>query len=116
MGTRLNRAKGVLEDAWSKLAHDQADRTGLSAARVASSIKNGVHEDVVALQLNKNQTRNNPSNPVTFTGDDVLAVTKFFEANKRRVAYTGPQAAKIDQVQAELDQGEQIDTEGGLTC
>jgi hypothetical protein len=116
MGTRLKRAKGVLEDTWSKVAHDQADRTGLSALRVATSLKKGVHEDVVALQLNRNQKQNNPAAPITFTGDDVLAVKKFYEANKRRVAYTGPQAVEIDQNQAVLDKGEQIDTEGGLTC
>lgn len=116
MGTRLKRAKGVLEDSWSKVAHDQADRTGLSALRVATSLKKGVHEDVVALQLNKNQKQNNPFAPITFTGDDVLAVKKFYEANKRRIAYTGPQAAEIDQIQAELNEGGQVDAEGGLTC
>jgi len=102
---QVGRAKGALQDTWSKLAHDPADRAGLSAARIASSLEKGVHEEVLALQLNKNQEANNPTNPMKFTGQDVVAVAKFFAANRSRVAYTGAQAAELDYVQTTLDKG-----------
>ncbi len=103
MGKRAELAKGIAVDAWGKLAHDQADITGLSAARVAKSLKNNVHPDVVALQINKGQERNNRNDPLVFTGDEMKTVAKFFEANRRRVAYTSIQAAQIDSNQEALE-------------
>ncbi|WP_296277351.1 hypothetical protein [Pseudomonas sp. UBA7530] len=103
MGKKTELAKGLVGDAWSKLAHDQADRTGLSAKRVSDSLDKGVHPDVVALQVNKNQEANNPADPLTFTGDEMKVIAKFHMANKRRPAYTGAQAAVLDSNQAALD-------------
>lgn len=103
MGKQFDRARGALEDSWSKMAHDQGDRTGLSASRIARSLERGVHEDVLALQLNKNQEANNPADPITFTGQEVLVVAKFFAANRSRVAYTGAQAAELDNNQVALE-------------
>lgn len=114
MGKKIDLAKGVAGDAWSKLVHDQADRTGLSAARVANSLDNGVHPDVVALQVTKNQETNNPADPLAFTGEEMKTVAKFHKANKRRVAYTGVQAAEIDSNQAALDEAGSTEPDGAL--
>ncbi|WP_122435430.1 hypothetical protein [Pseudomonas viridiflava] len=114
MGKKIDLAKGMAGDAWSKLVHDQADRTGLSAARVANSLDKGVHADVVALQITINQEINNPADPLAFTGDEMKVVAKFHKANKRRVAYTGVQAAEIDRNQAALDEAGFTESDGAL--
>ncbi len=103
MGKKTELAKGLVGDAWSKLAHDQADRTGLSAKRVSDSLAKNVHPDVIALQINKNQEANNPADPLSFSGADMEVISRFHMANKRRAAYTGAQAAVIDSNQAALD-------------
>ncbi|VVN44839.1 hypothetical protein [Pseudomonas fluorescens] len=114
MGKKIDLAKGAAGDAWSKLVHDQADRTGLSAARVANSLDNGVHPDVVALQVTKNQEVNNPADPLVFKGEEMEVVAKFYQANQRRVAYTGVQAAVIDSNQAALDESGSSEPNGAL--
>jgi hypothetical protein len=114
MGKKIDVAKGIAGDAWSKLVHDQADRTGLSAARVANSLDKKVHPEVVALQVTLNQEINNPADPLVFTGDEMKAVAKFHKANKRRVAYTGIQAAEIDSNQAALDRAGSTESKGAL--
>ncbi|MDZ5605335.1 hypothetical protein SJI00_21400 [Pseudomonas sp. RP23018S] len=114
MGKKIDVAKGLASDVWSKVVHDQADRTGLSAARVANSLDKGVDADVVALQVTRNQEKNSPADPLAFTGEDMQSVAKFYKANKRRVAYTGVQAAEIDSNQAALDDACDSGSNGAL--
>jgi hypothetical protein len=86
-----NKARKVADkavDAFEVVTHDQEERTGVVAARISQSLAEGVDPDVLALQMTKNDLRNNPSDPVTFVGSDMPVIAKFHRANKRRAQNT----------------------------
>jgi hypothetical protein len=89
-------------DVWEEVTSDQTSRTGHSAARVASSLANGVDPEVVALQAT-NSKKNNPDSPVEFTGDEMTTVAKWYVANQRRSAFTKQQAGSLIRNQRAAD-------------
>ncbi|HEF4763159.1 TPA: hypothetical protein SAN82_005637 [Pseudomonas putida] len=92
-------------DAVEALTHDQARRTGVVAARVDASLKKKVDPEVLALQMTKNEARNNPINPEVFTAEDMPAIAKLHRSNKRRAALTKSQTNELirNQQAAEAD-------------
>ena len=100
MGKNIDRGADIFE----ALTSHHTGRTGLSAARVASSLANNVDPDVVALQATKNSEKNNPEDPQSFTGAEMTAVAKWHMANASRSAYTKQQAGELNRAQREADQ------------
>ena len=82
-------------DIWEDVTSNQTSRTGHSAARVASSLANGVDPEVLALQVTKNSKKNDPDNADVFSANDILAVDKWHKANKKRSAYPKRQAGAL---------------------
>ena len=99
MGKHIDRGADMLE----VFTSHHTGRTGLSAARVASSLANNVHPEVVALQTTMNCQKNNPEDPETFTGTEMIAVAKWHKANASRSAYTKQQAGELNRAQREAD-------------
>jgi 3'-phosphoadenosine 5'-phosphosulfate sulfotransferase len=97
-------------DAYEALTHDQARRTGVVAARVDASLKKKVDPEVLALQMTKNEARNNRIDPVVFTAEDMPAIAKLHRANKRRPALTKAQTSELMRNQEAAEAGDM----GGL--
>ncbi|MEQ4313896.1 hypothetical protein ABNM01_12080 [Pseudomonas syringae] len=87
-------------DAVEALTHDQARRTGVVAARVNASLKKKVDPEVLALQMTKNEARNNKIDPEVFTAEDMPVIAKLHRANKRRPALTKAQNGQLIRNQA----------------
>ncbi|WP_122413346.1 hypothetical protein [Pseudomonas viridiflava] len=101
-----NKASKVADkavDAFEVVTHDQEERTGVVAARISQSLAEGVDPDVLALQMTKNDLRNNPSDPVTFVGSDMPVIAKFHRANKRRASLTKAQNTQLIKNQRAAD-------------
>jgi hypothetical protein len=99
MGKVFDKAK----DQYGALMHDQARRTGVSAQRLDESLSKNVPPEVLALQVNMNELKNNPSDPMHFTPDQIVGIAMFSRANKRRSAYTQEQAGALERNQLEAD-------------
>lgn len=95
----LQKAADKTQDTWEQLTSDQTSRSGHTVQRVSAALKNGVDADVIALQLTKNSEKNNPDNPVKFSGDDVKVIDKVYEANVSRVALTKQQTSELINLQ-----------------
>ena len=100
----LNRVVDGLTDTWEELTSDQTSRTGYSAARVASALANGVDQEVIALQMTKNSEKNNPDNPVQFTGSEMPVIAKLYQANQTRSALSKKQVGALISEQKAADQ------------
>lgn len=99
MGKNIDRGTDMFE----ALTSHHTSRTGLSAARVTSSLANNVAPDVIALQSTINSQKNNPEDPQIFTGAEITAVAKWHKANTSRSAYTKQQAGELNRTQREAD-------------
>lgn len=99
----LPRLADKTVDVWENATSDQADRTGNSAARVASALVNNVDPRVVALQVTINEEKNNPKNPQKFTAAEIVTVARFYKANKRRPAFSKEQAGSLIREQVAVD-------------
>lgn len=99
----FGRLTDKLVDGWERISSDHTDRTGESAARVASSLANGVDVEVIALQANLNSKRNNPSDPQTFTDAEIVGVAKWHLANRTRSAFTKEQSGDLIRNQRAAD-------------
>lgn len=99
MGKVIDKAK----DQYGALMHDQARRTGVSAQRLDESLSKNVPPEVLALQVNMNELKNNPSNPMHFTPEQIVGIAMFSQANKRRSAYTQEQAGALERNQIEAE-------------
>ena len=91
-------------DLFESVTHFHDQRTGASSHRVARSLANNVHPEVVALQATLNSKKNNPDNPLTFTSEHIVGVAMWHEANRTRSAYTKEQAGEIDRNQKDADE------------
>ena len=111
MVKNLDDAANVLTDTLENLTSTQTSRTGHTAARVASSLANNVDRDVLALQMTKNIKKNNPENPVKFTGSDMDAIAKLHQANRTRSALTKKQTGALIREQQAADQEAEWATE-----
>lgn len=100
----LNKVVDGLTDTWEDLTSDQTSRTGHSAARIASALANGVDPEVIALQMTKNSQKNNPDNPVQFTGSEIPVIAKLHQANQTRSAFPKQQAGALVREQKAADQ------------
>jgi len=101
---KLNKVADGLTDTWEDLTSDQTSRTGHSAARIASALANGVDPEVIALQMTKNSQKNNPDNPVQFTGSEMPVIAKLHQANQTRSAFPKQQAGALVREQKAADQ------------
>ncbi|ELW8194780.1 MULTISPECIES: hypothetical protein [Enterobacteriaceae] len=101
----LRSGKDAALDTWDQVTSDQTSRTGHSAKRVASQLANNVDPEVVALQITKNSLKNNPDDPQTFTGEEVVTVAKFYAANRSRPVLTRKQSNALIAAQKEADAG-----------
>ena len=108
MSIDLNKIVDGAADAWEELTSTQTSRTGHAAARVASSLANGVDPEVIALQMTKNSQKTNPDSPVTFTAAEMPTIAKLHAANKSRSALTKQQTGALIREQGLAD------TEGNL--
>lgn len=111
MFNKLNDAANALTDTWEDLTSDQTSRTGHVAARVSSSLANNVDPDVLALQMTKNSEKNNPENPVKFTGNDMHVIEKLYQANQTRSALTKQQTGALIREQKAADGEGELATE-----
>ncbi len=82
-------------DAFQCLTSTQTSRTGHTAARVTSALRNGVDPEVLALQITKNAQKNNPNSALTFTAAEMPTIAKLHAANKRRPALTKQQTGAL---------------------
>ncbi|WP_175992166.1 hypothetical protein [Burkholderia vietnamiensis] len=103
MNDKVDKLLDDAVDLWEAVTHTQTDRTGHSAARVASALANNVDAEAIALQMTKNSKRNNPESPVVFTEADMHAYAKLHEANKTRSAFPKQQAGAMIRFQRESD-------------
>lgn len=85
-------------DAFEFMTHDQADRTGISCARIAGSLDKGVDAEALAVQLTANERKNNPVAPEVVTVDDVHSAAKWHRLNSRRQVYPKTQASELEKV------------------
>lgn len=99
MGKLIDKAV----DGLGTVMHDHARRAGVSALRVERSIKGGVDPEVLALQVNMNEQRNNPQDPLEFSGADMIVISRWSQANRRRPALTRSQATQLQRTQEEAD-------------
>jgi hypothetical protein len=90
-------------DVWENLTANQTDRAGHAAARLASTLANNVDAEVLALQLTKNSRKNNPEAPEIFTEQEVIAVGKFYMANRTRSVLPKAQAGALIREQKAAD-------------
>ena len=90
-------------NAYEAMLTDQKGRTGITAARVASSLANNVDPDVLALQMTKYCAKNNPKDNIIFSAADVLSITKFYNANQTRPVLTKSQAKALIATQKDAD-------------
>ncbi len=95
-------------DAFEAVTHDQERRTGVVAARVARNLAQGVDPEVLALQMTKNEQRNNPSDPVVFEASDMPVIAKLHRANKRRSALTKAQSNQLGRNQQASDAADDL--------
>lgn len=100
-----SRRRRATVHTWDQVTSDQTSRTGHSAKRVASQLANNVDPEVVALQITKNSLKNNPDDPQTFTGEEVVTVAKFYAANRSRPVLTRKQSNALIAAQKEADAG-----------
>jgi peptidoglycan hydrolase-like protein with peptidoglycan-binding domain len=103
MAINLPKVVDAAYDTWEDVTSDQTSRTGHSAARVASSLANGVDPEVVALQATLNSKKNNPDASLTFSSNEMIAVAKWHTANQTRSAFTKRQAGAVIREQRAAD-------------
>lgn len=99
MGKKLDGFKDKVE----AVMHDQVRRTGISAERIDRSLSKGVAVEVVTLQVNMTEQKNNPKDPLVFSEDEIIGVAKFYRACKRRPVYTQTAAGELERNQEEAD-------------
>ena len=95
-----------------QLTSTQSSRAGIFAERVVKAVRAGVAPEVIALQINLNNRKNNPKNPIEFTGDDVKVISKLYDANKRTYALSKKQLAAMIREQKEADSAKDFCEEG----
>ncbi|MEB7891849.1 hypothetical protein NGK36_21560 [Hafnia alvei] len=95
----LRNSKDTALDTWDQVTSDQTSRAGHAMKRVASQLASGVDPEVTALQATKNSEKNNPDDPQVFSGDDMVAVAKFYVANRTRTVMTRAQTNAINKEQ-----------------
>ena len=86
-----------------QLTSTQSSRSGTFVERVAIALKAGVAPEVLALQINLNNRKNNPKNPTEFTGDHMRVISEVYDANKRTCALSKKQLAAMIREQKEAD-------------
>jgi hypothetical protein len=101
----FNKVADGAVDMFEELTSTQTSRTGHAAARVASALANSVDPEVLALQMTKNSSKNNPETPVTFTSGEMPTIAKLYNANRTRSAFTKQQTGELIRGQRHDDAG-----------